>query len=164
MNEIYTETIVKRERVGALSTLQSFLSGAAIFCAFMGLTFALIFLVGAAIAGIGWFLLRQNTDVEFEYIQTASDLDIDKVIANSSRKHVLTVELKQVMVVAPVGSPQLEPFQGLKTRDFSAQNPNEPAYVMVCAVGGTKQRLLLQLNEKAFDSLKKAIPTKVFAE
>lgn len=164
MNEIYTETIVKRERVGALSTLQSFLSGAAIFCAFMGLTFAWIFLVGAALAGIGWFLLRQNTDVEFEYIQTATDLDIDKVIANSSRKHVLTVELKQVMVVAPLGSPELERFQGLKTRDFSAQKPTEPPYVMVCVTGGNKQRLLLQLNEKAFTSLKKAIPTKVFAE
>ena len=164
MNEIYTETIVKRERHSSMGTLQSFLSGAALFCLFMGLTFALIFLAGAVLAGIGWFLLRQNTDVEYEYIQTTSDLDIDKVIANSSRKHVLTVELKQVMVVAPLGSAQLEQFQGLKTRDFSAQNPSEPPYVMICVVGGTKQRLLLQLNEKAFDSLKKAIPSKVFAE
>ncbi len=164
MNEIFTETIVKRERIGALGTLQTVLSGAAIFFLFLGMTFALIFLVGAALAGIGWFLLRQNTDVEFEYIQTETDLDIDKVIANSSRKHILTVELKQVMVVAPVGSPELDRFQNLKTRDFSAQNPKEPPYVMVCAVGGNQQRLLLQLNEKAFNGLKKAIPGKVFGE
>lgn len=162
MNEIFTETIVKREGIRSAKTLQSILSSAALFCLFMGLTFALIFLAGAALAGIGWFLLRQNADVEFEYIQTETDMDIDKVIANSSRKHILTVELKQVMVVAPVGSSQLDRFQDLKTRDFSAQNPNEPPYVMVCAVGGNKQRLLLQLNEKALSSLKKAIPSKVF--
>lgn len=43
----------------------------------------------------GWMLLRQF-QLEFEYILTGFDLDVDKIIAQKKRKRILTIDLHQI--------------------------------------------------------------------
>ncbi|MBQ7330820.1 MAG: hypothetical protein IJW94_03395 [Oscillospiraceae bacterium] len=164
MADIYTETIVKRKPMPGGAALQGVLAVAAILAAMIGLYINVGLLVVAAAAGVGWYLVRQNAYVEFEYIHTNGDLDIDKVISNASRKRVMTVNLDHVEVVAPLESQELRRYNGSKARDFSAKNPQEPPYVMVYNQGGVKALLLLQLDDKMVKSLKKWMPGKVFTE
>lgn len=42
----------------------------------------------------GAYFLIRNFDIEYEYICTNGDLDIDKIIAKSRRKRLTTVDLK----------------------------------------------------------------------
>lgn len=164
MADIYTETIVKRKSMPGGAALQGVLAVAAVLAAMIGIYIEVSLLIVAAVAGVGWYLVRQNADVELEYIHTNGDFDIDKVISNASRKRVLTVNLDHVEVVAPLESAQLQRYSGSKARDFSAKNPQQPPYVMVYAQGGAKELLLLQLDEKMLKSLKKWMPGKVFTE
>ncbi len=45
----------------------------------------------------GAYLLIKNFDVEYEYICTNGDLDIDKITAKSRRKRLISVDLKNVL-------------------------------------------------------------------
>lgn len=44
----------------------------------------------------GAYILIRNFDVEYEYICTNGDLDIDKITAKSRRKRLISVDLKSV--------------------------------------------------------------------
>lgn len=45
----------------------------------------------------GAYLLIKNFDVEYEYICTNGDLDIDKITAKSRRKRLISIDLKNVL-------------------------------------------------------------------
>lgn len=161
MTDIFTESIVRRKPMPGGSTLETVFKVLAIGCAILGLGVHFILLVPAAVFSVLWYLVRQNADVEFEYAHTNGDFDIDKVIANSSRKRVLSVDLSRVDVVAPMDSPELERYQGLKMADYSAKDPENPPYGMVCTLKDGKKLLVLQLDEKMLAGLKKWMPSKV---
>ena len=51
----------------------------------------------------GWTLLKRQ-NLEFEYIVTNGILDVDKIIAKSSRKRLVSVDCRSMEVLAHVGS------------------------------------------------------------
>lgn len=161
MVDIFTESIVRRKPMPGGNALQSVCKVMTIGCAILGLGMHFILLIPAAVFGIGWYFVRQNADVEFEYTHTNGDFDIDKVIANSSRKRVLSVDLSRVDIIAPLDSPELERYEDLKRVDYSAKDPENPPYGMVCTLKDGKKLLLLQLDEKMLTGLKKWMPSKV---
>ncbi len=161
MADIFTESIVARRPLPGGSALQTVSAVTAVVFLLAGLSLHPLLLVLAAAAGIGWYWLRQNTDVELEYTHTNGELDIDKVMNNSRRKHLLTVELGRVDIIAPVDSPSLTRFRDIKILDYSARDPDRPPYAMVCQGRDGKQLLLLQLDEKMLAGLKRWLPGKV---
>lgn len=161
MVDIFTESVVRRKPLPGGSALAGACKWLAIGNVGLALGMSVVCLVPAALLGIAWYFVRQNADVEFEYIHTNGDFDIDKVIANSSRKRVASVDLGRVDIIAPMGSPELERFEGLKRADYSAKDSENPPYGMVCMLKGERKLLLLQLDEKMLASLKKWMPSKV---
>lgn len=161
MVDIFTESVVSRKPMPGGSALAGVCKWLALCSVGLTLAMSVIFLVPAAVLGIAWYFIHQNADVEFEYIHTNGDFDIDKVISNASRKRVASVDLGRMDIVAPVGSPELARFEGLKRVDYSAKDPENPPYGMVCLVKGERKLLLLQLDEKMLASLKKWLPGKV---
>lgn len=61
---------------------------------FLLLNFMSLILI--ALLFFGAYLLIKNFDVEYEYICTNGDLDIDKITAKSRRKRLVSVDLKSV--------------------------------------------------------------------
>lgn len=57
------------------------------------LPFGLILILGA---GFGAYKLISMTSIEYEYIFTNGDLDIDKIIAKSSRKRVVSINCSKI--------------------------------------------------------------------
>ena len=161
MVDIFTESIVRRKPLPGGSMLKTACKWFCLGSVGLLLGLSTIFVIPAAVFGIGWYLCHQNTDVEFEYAHTNGEFDIDKVIANSSRKKVLSVDLSRVDIIAPIDSPELERFDSLKRKDYSARDPENPPYGMVCMVKGERRMLLLQLDEKMLAGLKKWLPGKV---
>ena len=93
----FAEQLVKKEQTAYLfggTALTLIL--AALGIVFLGrglITF--IFLVAAAASGYGTFFLFRSTKVEYEYTFTNGDLDIDKIIAQSKRKEMLTIQVSK---------------------------------------------------------------------
>ncbi len=54
--------------------------------------YSLIFLVFGALGGGVWII--SNMDVEYEYIITNDEMDIDKIIGRRKRKRMITLDLK----------------------------------------------------------------------
>ena len=62
-------------------------------------------LYGLIIAGIAMYAawwLSTGRNVEYEYVFTNGDMDVDKIIAKRSRKHLIAFDCKDVEIIAPV--------------------------------------------------------------
>lgn len=154
--DIYTESTVSRSLCASPRAVKRFfliLTCAAIALALLHLAFlflALIFL-------LMFLWCRSNLEVEFDYIHANDELDIDKVIMGKRRKHILTVHLGQVLLLAPKLSDALDPYQTLPVMDLSSMSGSRDCYVMVCVANNMQRRLILELDEKMLNSLKTRI-------
>lgn len=160
MRYVYTESVIQKHTPVSTRILQILL--AVLTVLFLILTFTQpLLLVVAAIFGFAFYKVSQNTGVELEYVHTNDEFDIDKVMRSSGRKHLVSIDLNKVILIAPADSEELYAFQHLKETDFSDGKSEENLYVMVCVAGNEKRRLLLQLEPKMRSSLKQWIPSKV---
>lgn len=48
------------------------------------------------------YFMRDNLRVEYDYIYTAGELDFDRIIANKKRKHIITLQVRDIIRVAPI--------------------------------------------------------------
>lgn len=68
--------------------------------------FTALFPVSIITAGLGalFFFLKQKEYVEYEYVFTNGDVDIDIIMAAKKRKRLVSFDTKSVTAMAPVGS------------------------------------------------------------
>lgn len=162
MSDLYTELLVQKKSSMALKALKVILAVLTAIAAVLAImTMNLVLIVAAFVFAIGWCLVRQNSDVEFEYLQVNDEIDIDKICNKNKRKRVLSIDLKSVEVAAPLGSHALDSYQKLKVADYSAQDPNEKPYVLICKADKEMKQVLLQLDQKMVKNLKNRMPRKL---
>lgn len=152
---------------GALLTL--LLAGLALVVLFNGSPLG--FLFGAALAcasGFGTWRLFQNMQVEYEYTFTNGSLDIDKILAKTRRKELLTLEVRKVTdfgvydssvsepsdmtIVEAAGTPRVideENGEAKKPVSYYADFPHEE-------YGNT--RLIFTPDEKMLGMITRALP------
>ncbi len=108
MADIFVEYMVQRGMTPGLRLRQLLIvlgGGIALFLAFLlspmagGLGF-LVILAGLGIGFLAWRLARAQ-QVEFEYALTNGEFDLDKIIARSSRKRLLTFHCRDVEQLVP---------------------------------------------------------------
>ena len=80
----FKEQIIRKENTQKDSTLRFLITFACVALCFAVIMFTIIY---------GGVHLLQNLNLEYEYIFTNGDLDIDKVIAAKSRKHLATIKV-----------------------------------------------------------------------
>lgn len=168
MGDIFNEQLVAKT-----NTLKdNILKAAIIFGAvFIILICSMIkFLVGfimpialVVIFGAVFFIRRLN--VEFEYVFTSGDLDIDKIFNKNKRKRFITVDVRKFEIMAPVDSKdharELSNYQ--KIVDCSSGIKKENTYAAMVVRDGKREKLILEPNEKMLKAIKKYIPRKVMA-
>lgn len=157
--DLYTESVIYKKPIPGGTALLTVLAVLAGFSLLLGQVH-ILFWIPALIFGAAAFLLWRNTDVEYEYIHTGNILDVDKVMRGSSRKSLVSIDLNHVIVIAPLGSPVLNSHSRLGVLNYTGGVSQEDIYVMVCVAKSEKKRVLLQLEPKMLDSLKKQIPGK----
>ena len=96
----FKEQIIKKENTSKDTTMRFLIAFASVALGFGIIMFAVMFraflpiaffLAGLSVYG-GVHLIR-NLELEYEYIFTNGDLDVDKVIAARSRKHLITLKV-----------------------------------------------------------------------
>ena len=106
--------------------------------------------------------LMKRMDLEFEYSYFNGDLDIDKIMAKQSRKRVFSTDMESMIVVAPAGSIELQPYKQLKGIDYSSNTGNGKVYELVTNCNGRKVKVLLEPSQELLDGMRMKAPRKVF--
>lgn len=97
----FKEQIVKKIPSTKDRTLKTLIMVAGIFLAALILLFSFLYLPMVAAFSVfiaaalvyGAFFLAQRFSVEYEYIYTNGEMDVDKIIAQRSRKRLVTVKM-----------------------------------------------------------------------
>lgn len=99
--DIFIEQLVKKQKTNidrlkeiGIIFLSILIFVIAFFLSRIFINFA-IFLIAIAVGALflGYYIIKR-INIEFEYIFTNGELDIDKIIARTSRKNLLTVNVK----------------------------------------------------------------------
>lgn len=167
--DIFTEYIVKKKKETKDYLLTGVLIGAAMFLTVVFLLLNRFLLnMGLILAfGTWWgaiYLIRMRS-VEFEYILTNSELDIDKISARSSRKRIVSIDFKEIELCARVQDPNFrhvyENKDGVSVLNLAGDIREENVYFIDFHKDGEKKRVLFQPNTKIIESVKKLNPRAV---
>ena len=161
--EFYAETTVVRRIVENPAPVKRF------FLIILAITLTLgllhmLFWIASLIVLFMYLWCRSNLEVEFDYTLVNMELDLDKVIRGKKRRHLMTLELKDVLVVAPKESDALDNYYHLPLLDFSSGDPNCLCYVIVCIYHGEKRRLQLELSQEMLRAMRLQIGSKVVTQ
>lgn len=116
-----------------------------------------LFIVFDALILFGAYKLYSMLSVEYEYIITNSTMDIDKIIAKSSRKRVVSFDLSAVL--------RIEKYTGIIPKEvenncFFACNKNDDnAYILIYKIEGKPQQaFVFAPDEKMISGMKNFLP------
>lgn len=135
----FSEQLVPKASTGKDMFLRGLLVAAALlligalgfFAIPFGLLLIFLLLAGSVIWGLVWLL--QGTFVEYEYIVTNDDLDIDKIVGKRKRKRLITVSLSGAKEI-------FEYTSGSEiSSDVTVMAHDETGVDMYCFICGTKE-------------------------
>ncbi len=165
--DIFMEKIVKRRKsaVDSIIIAGTIVIGLVLIMIVGSVSFLQTFMpvLLVAIGYLGYMLIR-NRNVEYEYIVTNGDLDIDMIIAQRKRKRVFSGSCKDFEIVAKMTSGQYnQSYEGIKNRlsAVTSMESNE-VYFISTVKDGEKMLVFFEPHPKMIESFKKYIPRKVF--
>ncbi len=171
--DIYYEYMVKHKRNSKdiLKMAGLIAAGVAItvlVCIFYRYTFGMGFLLVAA-AWVFDVILLRTFSIEYEYIMTNNQLDIDKVMSRSGRKSVISFDFKDIEICAPVDSVNAQSEYAntngiVKTIDALGDPADGGIYFVDFVNDKGKQRILFQPKPEMIDDARRYNPRKIFTD
>ncbi|MBR5223677.1 MAG: hypothetical protein IKV81_05905 [Clostridia bacterium] len=159
--DTFFEQIVRIKKSGSTLALVLFIwflaISVAVFLFFFPLLGALSAIVIIGILYGAWWL-STKFNVEYEYIVTNEDMDVDKIINKSARKRLASITLSKVERVEKF-NPAL--IQNVKKESLLfACDQNDPnAYLIVTSPDDSKVNyIVFSPNEKLQAAIKKSLP------
>lgn len=176
--DVYMEELVKKKKTGKDYLITVGLVVLAIVLSFV--LFFVIMLLSASmpqigqiagsigmllIAGVwyGAYFLNNSLSIEYEYIVINSSLDIDKIMAKKRRKRMVSLDIKDVALMACIDDNENNHIYkhrdaGVKVVNLSANNNNMNTYFIDHTVDGRRQLVLFQPTSKMVEELYKFNP------
>lgn len=115
--------------------------------------------------GIGYlgYRLLSSRNVEYEYIVTNGDLDIDKIISRRKRKRIFSANCKEFDIVAPVKSDSYNrSAQEIRKKiDASSSTDSANAWFVTLNYKGEKTIVIFEPDERMLKNFKIYIPRKI---
>lgn len=164
MSDAYVECLVKAKQSGAMKFLKVFLIVLAVISGVLMLYVPFCFILVLVFAGAAYFV-NLFSDLEYEYLYVDRELTVDKIMAKTKRKRVVTYNLDRIEILAPVKSYHLDNYKNrqAKQKDYSIREELKPdlRYVMYYEGG---EKILLSPSEELIKVMKNAAPRKVFSD
>lgn len=161
MGDFYTEQLIKKKTDGKDIAIKILLIVLTVISFFIAFLLPLLILVPILFIVADVFLFRRM-DVEYEYIYINGDLDIDKVMHKERRKHMLSVNVKDMELLAPEGAFQLQSYKTGKIYDYSSGITSAPnRYVLVFTRAGETAKILIEPNSDLVEGFFLMAPRKV---
>ena len=117
----------------------------------------------AAATGFGAWWLVTSMNLEFEYIITNMDFDIDRIVARRRRKRVLSVKSKDFeMCARRSGFDYQEYAKGtFKLLDFSSDPRSGDCWFLVAQYKGERVMVLFDPDERMIEAFRRFNPSRV---
>ncbi len=154
------EQLVEKRRTGADTLKKILISAAALilasffmYLAMMGMLTMVIFAV--LILGGGVWLLG-NFNIEYEYIVTNNEMDIDKIIGRRKRKRMITVDISSAEEFAPY--PADHDVSADATVHAYSGSETDAYYLVVNHSGYGRVKLIFNPNERIREAIMQELP------
>ncbi|WZL80361.1 DUF6106 family protein [Vallitaleaceae bacterium 9-2] len=167
-NDVFKEQLVKRENNGKDMMKKIGIIAGAIVLVFIASMIPIITGLGLLlplIVLIGWvaIVLVRRLNLEYEYIFTNGELDIDRIFNKSKRKRAISIEVRSIHVMIHAKHPDYkqETSNVQKVLDFSSGVESDQLYAAILDHEGKRTMLLMEPNDTLIDGIKMYIPRKV---
>jgi hypothetical protein len=119
-------------------------------------------LLAAGIIFLGYRIITSR-NIEYEYIVTNGDLDIDIIVAKRKRKRIFSANCKEFDIVSPVKNSQFDhAVRNTKNRiDASSSVDSPDAYFITLNYKGERTLVIFEPSEKMLKNFRIYIPRKV---
>lgn len=122
---------------------------------------SMVFSIGLLLVAGTWYgayLLISTRSIEYEYIMTNSEVDIDKVMSKKGRKHLISFDIKDAVLMARIDDREHNSVykklpEGVKVYNYSAMSANSSTYFVDCMVDDKRAVVLFQPTSKMVDAL-----------
>ena len=92
--------------------------------------------------------------IEYEYIYCDDVITIAKIINQSKRKNIASIETDNIELFAPIKSDELKHFSNLKKVDFASARKKGDVYGVVTPYQGNNSIIMLEPSEKMLSCMK----------
>lgn len=106
-----------------------------------------------------------STNLEYEYAFTNGSFDVDKIIAKKRRKHIVTLNARNIALMAPVSHSDFNRYyenKEIKKIAACSSKNDDGVYFILFDDNGKRTILLFNPNEEMLDGFKRLNPQKVF--
>jgi len=126
----------------------------------------IIGLILCVAAGVGYYFLSLNANIEFEYQYCDKEITVDKILNKSRRKNVAKYDVTKIEVLAPSRSYHLDEYKNrsFKTVDYSAREKDpqpDPTYTFIY---DGKEKVVFEPTGEFVAAIKSVAPRKVFTD
>ncbi|MDR2940925.1 MAG: DUF6106 family protein [Clostridiales bacterium] len=114
---------------------------------------------------LGAYQLNARRKIEYEYIFTNGELDIDCIYNKSKRKRMCTVALSEVEIMAHIDDKNnMGQFSTVQeTKDYSSGLVNKNTYCLLASNNGKKTKFIIEPNEVLLKAFSRYLtPRKLF--
>ncbi len=117
-------------------------------------------ILAVVIAGVWWgaYKIAQRRNIEFEYILTNHELDIDKIVSRNSRKRLCTINFNKIERCASITDPSFKDTNGLSVKNYAGDMSAKAVYFVDYATESGRVRVIFQPNRKIIEGIKKTNP------
>lgn len=166
--EIFREYIVEKKKEASDTAISVGIVAAAMAVTYILILFAMLnmrLLAGIGlllIAGCWYFAVKliKNRSVEFEYILTNHELDIDKIMAKSTRKRLTTVDLYKIEKCASIKDSEAQSLSR-KTYNYAGDISGERVYFIDAYDEAEPIRIIFQPSSSILEAMKQINPRKI---
>lgn len=150
MSDVFKEQIVKK-----IPTTKDFLIKAGLV-----LLVIVIFFVSATLipsfamfivlaAGVGVYYLFSFFNVEYEYVFTNGELDIDIIYNKNRRKRVFNADIRSIDIMCRIDdNNHIHDFNGAQEiKNYSSGKENENTYAFMTSYKGKRIKVIIEPNE-----------------
>ncbi|MCL2240556.1 MAG: DUF6106 family protein [Defluviitaleaceae bacterium] len=156
MGDVFKEQIIKRKPTAKDAIFRFLLITAAALIFILALFFVQGFgpIIGFA-AGFGAWFAMSYLNVEYEYIFTNGDLDIDIIYNRARRKRLFSGHVNNFEVMCHVEDKvHIGELSGAQeTRDFSSGEVNENTYAFLTTHNSKRIKVIIEPNEKMLKAI-----------
>jgi len=157
MGDVFKEQLVKRQ-----PSTKDYILKTLIGLGFIAVTAALIYVsqnLGFVLVPVLLFMFFNpygRFNIEYEYVFTNGDLDIDCIANKSKRRNVLSVDVRSVELMTRIGNGDYSGTfaKAQVTRDFSGGKGKENTFIFLVQYEGKKTKVIFEPNEKMLAAIK----------
>lgn len=184
--DFYMEYMLKKKKDGrdiaiiAASVILAILLSIVMFVVISATAYALMgtqissfaFSIGLVLIAFIWYgvyLVISSRNIEYEYILTNSEVDMDRIMSRKGRKRIASFDFKDAEIVANIEDNEhnfkyKNPENGIKVIDITGDKERGNVYFVdyFCGEKNEKRRVLFQPTTKMIEAIKKVNPRNVF--